>query len=149
MINLAWRDSVHNWGKLLVTGCGLGLLVGVTVSMAGVYRGMVEDAEALIERSGADLWVVEQYTLGPFAEASRIDDDLDRSIRLLPGVRRQHPPAALLGHTDSRLEFCFAPPDDRHVPTVGLEMQRRRAPDAGAATGNDRDLVRCHGSDAL
>ena len=46
MINLAWRDSVHNWGKLLVTGCGLGLLVGVTVSMAGVYRGMVEDAEA-------------------------------------------------------------------------------------------------------
>jgi len=73
---------------LLVTGCGLGLLVGVTVSMAGVYRGMVEDAEALIERSGADLWVVEQYTLGPFAEASRIDDDLDRSIRLLPGVRQ-------------------------------------------------------------
>ncbi|MFU8884169.1 MAG: ABC transporter permease [Cyanobacteriota bacterium] len=88
MINLAWRDSVHNWGKLLVTGCGLGLLVGVTVSMAGVYRGMVEDAEALIERSSADLWVVEQHTLGPFAEASRIDDDLYRSIRQLPGVRR-------------------------------------------------------------
>lgn len=88
MINLAWRDSVHHWGKLLVTGCGLGLLVGVTVSMAGVYRGMVEDAEALIERSGADLWVVEQHTLGPFAEASRIDDDLDRSIRQLPGVRQ-------------------------------------------------------------
>ena len=86
MINLAWRDSVHHWGKLLITGCGLGLLVGVTVSMAGVYRGMVEDAEALIERSGADLWVVEQHTLGPFAEASRIDDDLDRSIRQLPGV---------------------------------------------------------------
>ena len=88
MINLAWRDSVHHWGKLLITGCGLGLLVGVTVSMAGVYRGMVEDAEALIERSGADLWVVEQHTLGPFAEASRIDDDLDRSIRQLPGVRQ-------------------------------------------------------------
>jgi putative ABC transport system permease protein len=88
VINLAWRDSVHHWGKLLVTGCGLGLLVGVTVSMAGVYRGMVEDAEALIARSGADLWVVEQNTLGPFAEASRIDDDLDRSIRQLPGVRQ-------------------------------------------------------------
>lgn len=88
MINLAWRDSVHNWGKLLVTGCGLGLLVGVTISMAGVYRGMVEDAEALIERSGADLWVVEQDTLGPFAEASRIDDDHYRSIRELPGVKR-------------------------------------------------------------
>jgi putative ABC transport system permease protein len=36
VINLAWRDSVHHWGKLLITGCGLGLLVGVTVSMAGV-----------------------------------------------------------------------------------------------------------------
>lgn len=88
MINLAWRDSRHNWGKLLITGCGLGLLVGVTVSMAGVYRGMVEDAEALIGGSGADLWVVEQHTLGPFAEASRIDDDLYRSLRQLPGVRR-------------------------------------------------------------
>jgi putative ABC transport system permease protein len=88
MINLAWRDSVHNWGKLLVTGCGLSLLVGVTISMAGVYRGMVEDAEALIERSGADLWVVEQHTLGPFAEASRLDDDYYRSIRELPGVTR-------------------------------------------------------------
>ncbi|MFO7629197.1 MAG: ABC transporter permease [Prochlorococcaceae cyanobacterium] len=88
MINLTWRDSIHHWGKLLITGCGLGLLVGVTVSMAGVYRGLVEDAQALIERSGADLWVVEQDTLGPFAEASRIDDDLYRSIRQLPGVRR-------------------------------------------------------------
>ena len=88
MINLAWPDSRHNWGKLLITGCGLGLLVGVTVSMAGVYRGMMEDAEALIGCSGADLWVVEQHTLGPFAEASRIDDDLYRSIRQLPGVRR-------------------------------------------------------------
>ena len=88
MINLAWRDSVHHWGKLLITGCGLGLLVGVTVSMAGVYRGMVEDAEAAIERSGADLWVVEEHTLGPFAEASRIDADLDRSLRQLPGVRQ-------------------------------------------------------------
>ncbi|MCP9860554.1 MULTISPECIES: ABC transporter permease [unclassified Cyanobium] len=88
MINLAWPDSRHNWGKLLITGCGLGLLVGVTVSMAGVYRGMVEDAEVLIGGSGADLWVVEQHTLGPFAEASRIDDDLHRSIRQLPGVRR-------------------------------------------------------------
>ena len=87
MINLAWRDSVHHWGKLLITGCGLGLLVGVTVSMAGVYRGLVEDAQALIESSGADLWVVEQHTLGPFAEASRIDDDLYRSIHQLPGVR--------------------------------------------------------------
>lgn len=86
MINLAWRDSVYNGGKLLVTGCGLGLLVAVTVSMAGVYRGMVADAGAAIERSGADLWVVEEHTLGPFAEASRLDDDLDRSIRQLPGV---------------------------------------------------------------
>lgn len=87
MINLAWRDSLHHWCKLVITGCGLGLLVGVTVSMAGVYRGLVEDAQALIEHSGADLWVVEQHTLGPFAEASRIDDDLYRSIHQLPGVR--------------------------------------------------------------
>ena len=86
MISLAGRDILHAWGKFIFTGIGLGLLIGVTLTMAGVYRGMVEDGKVLLDNSGADLWVVQQDTLGPYAESSSIPDDLWRSIRAMPGV---------------------------------------------------------------
>jgi len=88
MISLAGRDIMHSWGKFVLTGMGLGLLIGVTLSMAGIYRGMVDDARALLHNSGADLWVVQQDTQGPYAEASSIRDDAVRSIVGLPGVAR-------------------------------------------------------------
>ena len=88
MISLAGRDILHAWGKFAFTGVGLGLLVGVTLTMAGVYRGMVDDAKVLLDNSGADLWVVQQDTLGPYAESSSLPDDTWRSIRNLQGVAR-------------------------------------------------------------
>ncbi|KAA6185321.1 FtsX-like permease family protein [Thiohalocapsa marina] len=86
MISLAGRDILHGWGKYVFTGMGLGLLIGVTLSMAGIYRGMVDDAAVLLDNSGADLWVVQQDTLGPYAEPSSLYDDLYRGILTLPGV---------------------------------------------------------------
>jgi ABC-type antimicrobial peptide transport system, permease component len=86
VISLAGRDILHAWGKFVFTGIGLGLLIGVTLTMAGVYRGMVEDGKVLLDNSGADLWVVQKDTLGPYAESSSIPDDLWRSIRAIPGV---------------------------------------------------------------
>jgi putative ABC transport system permease protein len=56
--------------------------------MAGVYRGMVDDAKVLLDNSGADLWVVQQDTLGPYAEPSSLNDDRYRGILALPGVAR-------------------------------------------------------------
>ncbi len=88
MISLAGRDIMHAWGKFVFTGMGLGLLIGVTLSMAGIYRGMVDDGKALLDNSGADLWVVQKDTLGPYAEPSSIYDDVWRTIRGLPGVIR-------------------------------------------------------------
>jgi putative ABC transport system permease protein len=86
MISLAGRDILHSWGKFVLTGLGLGLLIGVTLSMAGVYRGMVDDARRLLDNSRADLWVVQQDTQGPYAESSSLRDDAVRVIRGLPGV---------------------------------------------------------------
>ena len=86
MISLAGRDILHALGKFIFTGIGLGLLIGVTLTMAGVYRGMVDDGKVLLDNSGANLWVVQKDTLGPYAESSSIPDDLWRSIRTLPGV---------------------------------------------------------------
>jgi len=86
VINLAGRDILHAWGKFIFTGIGLGLLIGVTLTMAGVYRGMVSDGRILLDNSGADLWVVQKDTLGPYAESSSIPDDLWRGVRTIPGV---------------------------------------------------------------
>lgn len=86
MISLAGRDILHAWGKFVFTGIGLGLLIGVTLVMAGVYRGMVDDGKALLDNSGADLWVVQKDTLGPYAEPSSVNDDVYRALRAMPGV---------------------------------------------------------------
>jgi putative ABC transport system permease protein len=88
MISLAGRDIAHSWQKFVFTGMGLGLLIGVTLTMAGVYRGMVDDAHALLNNSRADLWVVQKDTQGPYAESSSIKDDVVRSIRGMPGIAR-------------------------------------------------------------
>ena len=86
MISLAGRDILHSWSKFVFTGIGLGLLIGVTLTMAGVYRGMVDDARVLLTNSRADLWVVQKDTQGPYAEASSLRDDVVRSVLGMPGV---------------------------------------------------------------
>ncbi len=86
MISLAGRDILHAWGKFVLTGVGLGLLIGVTLTMAGVYRGMVDDGKALLDNSSAELWVVQKETLGPYAEPSSLYDDVYRAILTVPGV---------------------------------------------------------------
>jgi putative ABC transport system permease protein len=86
VISLAGRDILHSWSRFALTGLGLGLLIGVTFTMAGVYRGMVDDAKVLLNNSGADLWVVQKNTLGPYAESSSLHDDVYRGILGMPGV---------------------------------------------------------------
>jgi len=51
----------------------------------------VEDALSLVRVMGADLWVVQKDTNGPFAESSRVPEDVYRVIRAVPGVREASP----------------------------------------------------------
>jgi putative ABC transport system permease protein len=88
VISLARRDNLHSRGKIVLTGIGLGLLIGVTLTFAGVYRGMVDDAKVLLNNSGADLWVVQKDTQGPYVESSSLRDDVYRDVLGLPGVAR-------------------------------------------------------------
>ncbi|MDK9698084.1 MAG: ABC transporter permease [Siculibacillus sp.] len=85
-MNLAIRDIRHHLGRFLLTALGLGLLLGVVLSMIGIYRGLVADALALVRMPAADVWVVETGTRGPFAEGSRIPGDTRESIARLAGV---------------------------------------------------------------
>jgi putative ABC transport system permease protein len=85
-MNLAYRDIRHNLGRFLLTCVGLSLLLGVVLSMIGIYRGLVEDALTLARTPAVDVWVVESGTRGPFAESSRIPGDTREAIARLQGV---------------------------------------------------------------
>ena len=89
MINLAARDILYGWGRFVFTGLGLGLLIGLTLSMAGIYRGLVDDGKALLAIGGADLWVVQRDTLGPYAEPSSVRDDAYPACSGSPASRRR------------------------------------------------------------
>jgi putative ABC transport system permease protein len=85
-VNLALRDIRHNLGRFVLTCLGLALLLGVVLSMIGIYRGLVDDALVLVRAPRADLWVVQSGTRGPFAESSRIPADTREAVARLHGV---------------------------------------------------------------
>lgn len=88
MINLAYKDIRHTLSKFLVTAMGVGMLLGIVLIMIGVYRGMADDARMLLRDIDADLWVVQQHTLGPFAESSRLHQDTQDILRALDGIEK-------------------------------------------------------------
>ena len=55
MINLAGKEIAHGWVRYVLTGFGLGLLIGVTMIMTGLVRGMMDDALSLARGTYADL----------------------------------------------------------------------------------------------
>jgi putative ABC transport system permease protein len=85
-VNLAIRDILHHRWRFIQTSVGLGLLVAVVMSMGGIYRGLIADATVALTSTGADLWVVQQDTEGPFAAASRMPEDAEYRIAAVPGI---------------------------------------------------------------
>jgi len=137
MISLAGRDILHGWGKFVLTGVGLGLLIGVTLSMAGVYRGMIDDAQALLDNSGADLWVVQKDTLGPYAEPSSLNEDTERPIRAIAGVDRA------AGVTYLTMQIAHEGKDVR-VMVVGAEVAQPGEPGQPPHLMAGRRIVQGH-----
>ncbi len=86
-MNLAAKDIQHNLGRFTLTTLGIGMLLMIVMGMAGIYRGLIEDATLLVERIGADLWVVQRDTRGPFAEVSRVPRTLVYRSLAVPGVK--------------------------------------------------------------
>jgi putative ABC transport system permease protein len=87
-MNLAVRDIRHNAGRFLLTCVGLSLLLGVVMSMIGIYRGLVADALGIARAPGAQVWIVEARSRGPFAEASRIPGDTREAVARISGVNQ-------------------------------------------------------------
>ena len=85
-MNLATKDIRHNFGRFALTTVGIGLLLMIVMGMGGIYRGLIHEATLLVDRVGADLWIVQGDTRGPFAEISRIPATLEDRVRAVPGV---------------------------------------------------------------
>ncbi|MBD3673906.1 MAG: ABC transporter permease [Planctomycetaceae bacterium] len=86
-MNLASKDIRHNLGRFALTTLGVGMLLMVVMGMGGIYRGIVEDATLLIDRVGADLWIIQRNTRGPFAEVSRVPPNLVHRALAVPSVQ--------------------------------------------------------------
>ena len=85
-MNIALKDIRHNLGRFLMTAAGVAFLVTASIGMIGLYRGIVQDALVIIDRVGADLWVVQGGRSGPFSESSAISSDMDRRVEGITGV---------------------------------------------------------------
>ena len=85
-MNLAVRDIRHNASRFALTTIGIGLLLMIVMGMGGIYRGLIHEATLLVGEIGADMWVVQGGTRGPFAELSRIPATIEDRVRAVPGV---------------------------------------------------------------
>jgi putative ABC transport system permease protein len=85
-MNLAAKDIRHNLGRFALTTVGIGLLLMIVLGMSGIYRGMIDDALVVVDHIGANLWIVQRGTRGPFAEISRLPANLEHRLRAVPGV---------------------------------------------------------------
>lgn len=85
-MNLAYRDVRHHFGRFALTTVGVSMLLMIVMGMGGIYRGLVFEATLLINRLGADLWVVQEGTRGPFAEVSRMPMNMVDRVAAVPGV---------------------------------------------------------------
>lgn len=92
-MNLALHDVEYRLGRFILTAVGLGLLLTTVMAMNGIYAGMVEDALSIVRAPKVDLWVVQKDTNGPFAESSRVPEDLYRNIITVSGVSEASPVA--------------------------------------------------------
>lgn len=86
-MNLATKDIRHNPGRFTMTTFGVGMLLLLIMGMAGMYQGFVYEAVLVVDRIGADLWIVQRDTRGPFAEISRVPPNLLHRALAVPGVQ--------------------------------------------------------------
>lgn len=87
-MNLAWKEIKFGRAKFFLTAMGVGAMIAATIGIGGLYRGIVHEALLMIVEGGADLWVVQGNTYGPFSELSRVPGTLDRRIEGVPGVKK-------------------------------------------------------------
>ncbi|MDF2118445.1 ABC transporter permease [Roseiarcaceae bacterium H3SJ34-1] len=133
-MNLALKDIRHNLGRFLLTCLGLSLLLGIVLAMVGIYRGLILESLGLVRAAGAQVWVVEGDTRGPFAEASRLPGDMREAVAAQWGV------AAAGGVSYQNVEAVHRGVTKR-LMVVGAEIAR---PGEALSVVEGRPVLRSH-----
>ncbi|WSH69740.1 FtsX-like permease family protein (plasmid) [Rhizobium ruizarguesonis] len=118
-MNLAFKDVKYNFLRFLLTMAGVGFLIMASTGMVGLYRGIVEDALLVVEKIGADLWVVQGGRAGPFSESSAVSSDMDSRVEGLAGV------ASVRRFVQISQQFDFEGRDLR-ASITGLDFRKDR-----------------------
>ncbi|MEZ5307222.1 MAG: ABC transporter permease [Pyrinomonadaceae bacterium] len=125
-MNLAYYDVEYRLGRFLLTAVGIGLLLATVMAMNGIYNGMVEDALSIVRAPQVDLWVVQKDTNGPFAESSRVPEDLYRNISTINGVKEASPVSFQLLQTEFQGRML-------RLQVIGYKLRQLGGPPAIAA----------------
>jgi putative ABC transport system permease protein len=139
-VNLAYHDVRHRVGRFVGTSLGIALLFTVVLAMAGIYLGLVDDATILLRSMRADVWVVQQGTRGPFADASRLDPSIVSRVSALPGVTRAR---AFTYQVLQRAPLAREPGRSLRMALVGLDWPIDRGDGLPIVRG--RALRQAHG----
>ena len=133
-MNLAYRDVKHNLPRFALTCVGLSLLMGIVITILGIYQGSVDDALRQVRASNPKLWIVEAGTNGPFAETSRIAGDTRELVARVYGVERAGSVTYQSVQTDIRGTAL-------RLFVIGFEPSRPGGPQSLAA---GREIIRSH-----
>jgi putative ABC transport system permease protein len=120
--------------RFALTCFGLSLLLGIVITITGIYQGSVDDAMRQVRAASPDLWVVEAGTNGPFAEASRISGDTREMVARVYGVER----AGSVTYQSAQTMLRGAP---LRLFVVGFEPERPGGPRKLFA---GREIMRSH-----
>lgn len=120
-MNLAYKDIRYHRFKFLSSTVGVALLIMVIVTIGGIIRGVILDSASIIQKTGADLWVVQAYgahpqggTFGPFVEISHLPESVYHAIAVMPGVAQASPLAMawehvrVMPHPTPLMKFMYA-----------------------------------------
>ena len=88
---ISLRDLQWRRRRFVIAVIATGLVFGMSLLMAGTEFTLYEDGRRIVRSFGADAWVVDEGTSGPFTTASPIPADAARSVAQAPGVEAADP----------------------------------------------------------
>jgi putative ABC transport system permease protein len=91
MVRLAFKNLVQEPVRLLVSAAGIATVLVLILVLRGVFTGSAEQLVSYIERSDADVWVMQEGIANMHMANSMVPSDLEVALRSVPGVAAAEP----------------------------------------------------------
>lgn len=139
-----WRVSLKDlrWRRrrVLFAVLATGLVMGMSLVMAGTERALFQDARDIVAAFDADAWVVAEGAAGPFTTSRPLPVDTITAVTASPGVDQVSPVVILHSTLDDGqqrdINIIASPPSDLLAPP----LVEGRMPQATGETAVDTAL---------